>query len=53
MAASNNDKLTNAPYNQVVGALIYLMHTRPDITFAVHQVCKRYLSRTKHYKLTI
>ena len=31
---------SNIPYRQTTGSLIYLSYTRPDIVFAVQQVCK-------------
>lgn len=41
LSASDGQLLDDpTPYRQVVGALQYLTFTRPDITFAVQQVCQ-------------
>ncbi len=37
---SERMQMKEIPYRSVVGELLYLLHTRPDIEFAVHQVCK-------------
>jgi transposase InsO family protein len=39
-ADSERMEMKEIPYRSVVGELLYLLHTRPDIEFAVHQVCK-------------
>lgn len=36
-------------YKSLMGALIYLTHTKPDITFSVGVVSKSMHSLTKHY----